>query len=74
MLSMVDCAVVGGLAGGDTKRVDWRRVAGDRDESHESAEGINMVTEVATRNGGDRWGGMSEAARQRNRGRMVLRW
>ena len=51
ILSMVDCAVVGGLAGGDAKRVDWRRVAGDRDESHESAEGINMLTGVGMRNG-----------------------
>lgn len=35
----------GGLAGGEAKRADWKRVGGgDCAESHEIADGRSMVT------------------------------
>lgn len=43
MFPRVLCALVGGLAGGDAKRADWSLVTGGCDESHESADGINII-------------------------------
>lgn len=39
------CALVGGLAGGDAKRADCNLVTGGCDESHERAEGINILAD-----------------------------
>ncbi len=35
----------GGLAGGDTNSADWSRVSGGGCESHEKADGINMLAD-----------------------------
>lgn len=43
--SVLLCALgIGGLAGGDAKSADWSLVTGGCDESHESADGMSILT------------------------------